>query len=521
MNLPLIEFIHVSKSFGDVHANLDLNFKIQSGTIHGIVGENGAGKSTAMNLLFGLFPTDSGEIILRGKKLSLTSPDGAMSLGLGMVHQHFMLAESMTALENLMLFGRNQKFFSNLNIQEQKKYFQSVAEKYNYEIPWDEKIENIPVGVCQKIEILKILSQNAEIIILDEPTAVLTPQETQDLFLNLRQLQKEGKTILIITHKLKEVMALTNNITVFRSGKVIAEFETQKTSLTELAETMMGFKIPPRQEPTHFTPPNEPILEIDQLFIKKDSDGESLKNIHLTIKQHEILGIAGVEGNGQNSLIEFLSNPKATLKENPSNFKILRLLSSDLRNMTTKDLKKSSVGFLPEDRPRFGMLSDRPAWENFLLGHHEHKTFQHFGFLKIKNIFLETKKSMEKFNVQPRNEILELGRFSGGNQQKFIVARELWKNPRFILAAHPTRGVDIGAIEFIHSELIKARTQGAGVLLISSELDELLELSDRILVIYKGEFVLELLRSEFDELKIGTAMGGSFMTKKQFSTETL
>lgn len=488
-SVPAVEFRGISKYFGDVKANSDISFTVTAGSIHGIVGENGAGKSTAMKILFGLYRPDGGEILIHGKPVQFHNSIDAMSSGIGMVHQHFMLAEPFTALDNILLQQKGSAF-SILPRKEQRKRLHEIAQRYGFDIDLNAKVEDLSVGAQQRIEILKILSQDSEILILDEPTAVLTPQEVQDLFKNLRRLKEEGKTILIITHKLKEVMSLTDEVTVFRAGRMVANKKTSETSPDDLAEMMVGRRIQTPKERVTAVETSETVLDVSGLCAALGS--HNIQDITFTVQSKEIVGVAGVEGNGQDILIRALLDKHALNKKSIEGSVIIN----------------GKVGSFPEDRLRFGVLPSRPVWENFLLGQQKLSKFARGIFMKKKDILKATKEAMDTYDVRPRNEYLPFEKLSGGNQQKLVVARALSQNPDFVIAAQPTRGVDIGAIEFIHNELRRCRDEGSGVLLISSELDELMALSDRIVVLYKGKLVAEFARNEFDEIKLGAAMGG-------------
>ncbi len=484
---PSVEFRKVSKSFGAVQANKDISFSVASGEIHGIVGENGAGKSTAMKMLFGLYHADEGQILVNGQEVRLQSPLDAMTFKIGMVHQHFMLAEPLTALDNILLQQKGSAF-SILPRAEQKKRLDEIASKYGFQINLDSKVEDLSVGEQQRLEILKVLSQDSQIIILDEPTAVLTPQEVQDLFKNLRLLKDEGRTIIIITHKLKEVLRLTDSVTVFRAGQVTAARKTSETSIEDLAELMVGRRIQQSTERTTSVDTSKILLSVKEL--RANSGSQFIEDINLQVRAGEIVGIAGVEGNGQDVLIRALIDQSAL----------------DEKSLHGEIKSQGIWGSFPEDRLRFGVLAKRPLYENFLLG--QQKRFARGPFLKIKELMAATKAALESYDVRPRNEKAALQNLSGGNQQKLVVARALSQNPDLILAAQPTRGVDIGAIDFIHSEIRKCRDRGAGILLVSSELDELMTLSDRILVLYHGKIAAEFVRGQFDEIALGAAMGG-------------
>ncbi|XGC81252.1 ABC transporter ATP-binding protein [Bdellovibrio bacteriovorus] len=489
MTIPAVEFKGVSKWFGDCCANADISFSVAPGTIHAIVGENGAGKSTAMKMLFGLYRPSGGEILVHGNPIQFQSPIDAMAAKIGMVHQHFMLAETLSALDNILLQQKGSPL-SLLPRKEQKQKIDGIANRYGFHMNLNAKVEDLSVGEQQRLEILKILSQDSEILILDEPTAVLTPQEVLDLFKNLRLLRDQGKTILIITHKLKEVMNLTDNVTVFRAGRVIGNKKTSDTTSEELAEMMVGRRL---QKPSER---KSEIVHTVQLLkmqnVSANIAGQTLEDLNLTVCSKEIVGIAGVEGNGQNALIRALLD-RHKLKKNAVQGEITL---------------KGRLGSFPEDRLRFGVLPSRPVYENFILGQQRKPSFAQGLFLKGKEIIAKTQEAMNTYDIRPHNPLLPFEKLSGGNQQKLVVARALSQKPDFVIAAQPTRGVDIGAIEFIHNEIRKARDEGAGVLLISSELDELMTLSDRILVLYKGRMVAEFNRTQFDEIALGKAMGG-------------
>lgn len=482
-----VEFKGISKYFGEVRANSDISFAVAKGSIHAIVGENGAGKSTAMKILFGMYRPDSGEILIDGHTVEFDSPIDAMAAKVGMVHQHFMLAEPYTALDNILLQQKGSAF-SLLPRKEQAQRINDIASRYGFHVDLNAKVEDLSVGEQQRIEILKILSQDSDILILDEPTAVLTPQEVQDLFANLRKLKAEGKTILIITHKLKEVMALSDAVTVFRSGRMVESKKTTDTSVENLAALMVGRCLQTPEERVSSVDESKTLLNLENL--SADLGTHKLRNISLKIRSREIVGVAGVEGNGQDVLIRCLLDPKSLNKGS---------LNGNIQC-------RGSLQAFPEDRLRFGVLPSRPVYENFLLG--QEQNFTRGLFLKTRELIARTREIMKTYDIRPHNEHLAFGKLSGGNQQKLVVARALTQKPDVILAAQPTRGVDIGAIEFIHNEIRKSRDEGAGVLLISSELDELMALSDRIVVLYKGQLVAEFKRSEFNETALGKAMGG-------------
>jgi ABC-type uncharacterized transport system ATPase subunit len=483
-----------------VAANRDLNFTVRRGAIHAIIGENGAGKSTAMKILFGLMQPHAGEVLIDGKPVEMKSPRDAMELGIGMVHQHFMLAEPYSALDNILLHQKNTFF---LDREGERKRLNELSKKFGLLVDLDKPVAELSVGLQQRVEILKILAQNSEIIILDEPTAVLTPQEVEALFENLLQLQKLGKTILIITHKLKEVMRWSNRVTVLRQGHAIAERDTAGTSVDELAELMIGHRpvvnVENRKAPVSGA---DDILKIKDVSARRET--HTIENIQFDVRRGEILGIAGVEGNGQDVLIQSLLDPQSLAHLQGE----IILKGQKTNKLSARKIREIGTGAFPEDRLRYGVLQRRPLYENFLLGFQNLREMRWGPFLRWNRIQEKTKKALQDYSVQPPAVDYIVDRLSGGNQQKLVVARELSQKPQFVLAAQPTRGVDIGAIEFIHGELRTLRDQGTGVLLISSELDELLALSDRILVLFKGRITAEFSRAQFDAFRIGAAMGG-------------
>ena len=487
MQLAAVEFRNVSKSFGTNAANAEVSFSVTKGHIHGIVGENGAGKSTAMKILFGLYTADSGDIFIHGEKKNFQSPLQAMAAKVGMVHQHFMLAEALSVLDNIILFTKGS-VFGKLPRPKIKAQLEKLCQQFGFQLNLEARVSELSVSEHQRLEILKVLSQDSEIIILDEPTAVLTPQEIQDLFKNLRKLKEEGKTILVITHKLKEVMELTDAVTVFRSGRVIGTVETNKTNIVELAQMMMGRQLKKPTDLSAVSAEAPTLLSFENLSARFHE--QMLQDINLQIKAGEIVGVAGVEGNGQDALIRALLEPES-----------IKITSGLVQHGGT-------LASFPEDRLRVGVLASRPAYENFLLGQQHRSDFTKGFFLDLAELKRQTEASMHEFDVRPRDLNLQLESFSGGNQQKLVVARALSQKPQVLVAAQPTRGVDIGAIEFIHEKLRQAQREGTAVLLISSELEELTALSNRIVVLYKGQIIKTFQRHEFQENALGCAMGG-------------
>lgn len=491
-----VELRAIRKAFGDCVANEHVDLRVAAGSIHAIVGENGAGKSTAMKILYGQYPATSGSIFVDGRERRWTSPADAIAAGIGMVHQHFMLAGPHTVLENILL--GNHKFpFSRMGAGAARKKLEALMREYGLEAPLDAAVESLPVGIQQRVEILKLLFRDSSILILDEPTAVLTPAEVESFFAILRGMAEKGKTILLITHKLKEVMQLAHRVTIFRAGRVVAEREVKDTSAKELAELMVGHALAGPSSSSRKPRREEKLLELVNLQPREVPS--RLGMVSLSVNAGEIVGIAGVEGNGQSELIQAILFPEA---RGSGEFRVFGEASTDGAKM----LRKQGVSVLPEDRLKEALVLDWSLSENFFLG--RHGRFSKGPLLERERAKNAAQNMLAEYDVRPPRLELPARGFSGGNQQKFVVGRELGDEPRLLIAAQPTRGVDVGAIEFIHGKLLAAREKGLGVLLISSELDELLQLSDRILVLYRGRVAAEFQRGEFDERKIGYVMAG-------------
>jgi general nucleoside transport system ATP-binding protein len=503
---PAVELRELTKRFGSVAANAGVSLRVQPGTIHGVIGENGAGKSTAMKLLYGMLRPDSGEILLGGTRCVWASPADAIARGIGMVHQHFMLAGPYSALDNILL-GAEPVRGGVIDRAAARRRLESLAQQYGLPVDLGRPIEDLPVGVQQRVEILKLLYRDAKILILDEPTAVLTPQETNGLFENLKKLRAEGKTILLVTHKLKDVMSFTDHVSVFRTGKVTGDLPTAQTNPQELANLMVGRKVvlgihvPPAQ------PRQERALEVVGLSLTGSAGSRHrLSSVSFSVRRGEIVGIAGVEGNGQSELVQAILHPRDAKCRTSG---AVKLLGQEVTAWTALKIRDLGVAVIPEDRLQEGLLPDRPASENFLLGLQRSRPFNRAGFLDSLQLAESAAVALREYDVRPPDLDLPSGKLSGGNQQKLIVAREFHRQPRLLIAAQPTRGVDVGAIEFIHQRIVRARDEGAGVLLVSSELDEVLTLSDRILVMYEGRIVAEFARGQVTERELGLKMGGA------------
>jgi ABC-type uncharacterized transport system ATPase subunit len=485
-------------------ANRGVDLTVDEGEIHALVGENGAGKSTLMKILFGLEAPTSGTIQYKGQNVSFDGPRDAIKHGMGMVHQHFMLAPSLTVSENIVLGEEPKKGVFSLfrdRVKESKEV-DGLIETYGLKVKPHAKVESIPVGQKQRVEILKVLYRGAKLIILDEPTAVLTPQETDELFVSLKALIHQGHTIIFITHKLREVMEISNRVTVLRAGKSIATLLTKDTNQEEISRLMVGRDVLFRVQKTK-AEPKDTVLSVRQLSALDDKGWTALKDVSFSIRAGEILGIAGVEGNGQTELVETLTGLRKVSSGE------IRYLDKDLIGKSVADIRAMKIGHIPEDRQTSGACLTSTISENLILDHYRNPEFKRGPFLNKKKIHQFAKTMMEVFDVRAQNEETMAGALSGGNLQKVVVARELSKNPKLLIASQPTRGVDIGAIEFIHREIIKRRDGGAAVLLVSAELSEVMALSDRIAVLYNGEIVALLDNTpDLTEQEIGYYMLG-------------
>ena len=502
---PAIELRGISKSFGPVQANKDITIRVMPGTIHGIIGENGAGKSTLMSILYGFYRADAGEIFVDGKKISIPDSQAAIGAGIGMVFQHFKLVENFTVLENIVLGAESGALLSP-SLNKARAELAALASEYELNVDPDAIIEDIGVGMQQRIEILKALYRKANILILDEPTGVLTPAEADQLFRILKRLREEGKTIILITHKLREIMDITDTVSVMRQGEMTATLETNETSPENLAELMVGRKVLLRVDKTPAKPKN-PVLEIEDLNMFDDFGVQRLKNVNLSVRAGEILGIAGVAGNGQSELLEVLGGYQkadGTVKVKGSEIDLTTSVNGD-----GQARRAQGIAHVPEDRQREGLIMDFMAWENSVFGYHRKKSNQANRFFMDNNaIRRETEGKMHRFDVRPPNPKLTAKNFSGGNQQKIVLAREIERDPDLLLVGQPTRGVDIGAIEFIHQQIVALRDRGKAILLISVELDEILSLSDKIAVMFDGKIMGERLPSETNEKELGLLMAG-------------
>lgn len=499
---PAIELRAIDKRFGAVHANRAVTFAVAAGSIHGLIGENGAGKSTLMNIVYGFHRADSGEILVHGRPVVITSPQAAIAAGIGMVHQHFMLVENFTVLENVVLGVEGGGLLAG-GLAAARRELERLARDYGLEVPLDTVVSELSVGLQQRVEILKALYRRAEILILDEPTAVLTPQEADQLFRMLGRLREQGKAVILVTHKLREIMAITDCVTVMRQGAVVAEVVTKATSPRGLAEKMVGRAVLLQVEKGP-AKPGAALLTVTDLEVRDRIGVPRVKGVSFELRAGEIVGVAGVAGNGQSELLEALAGIRA-----PSRGEI-RLGGRDLVREKVDPRARRLLGLahVPEDRLRMGVVTSFSAEANAMLGYHDLPVYSRGLFLDGAASLAGCDAKMREFDVRPAQPALRISAFSGGNQQKLVLAREIGADPKVLLIGQPTRGVDIGAIEFIHRRLIALRDAGKALLVVSVELDEILGLADRILVMNGGEIIGELTRAEATEEKIGLMMAG-------------
>ncbi len=497
----IVEMLHITKDFPGIRANDDITVQLKQGEIHALLGENGAGKSTLMSILFGLYRPDSGIIRVRGKEVAIHNPNVANALGIGMVHQHFKLVHNFTVTENIIL-GMEPTVGPMLQTRDAAKRIKALSEQYGLNVDPDAKIEDISVGMQQRVEIIKMLYRNAEVLIFDEPTAVLTPQEIDDLMQIMRNLIKEGKSILLITHKLKEIKAIADRCTVIRRGKVVDTVDVADVAESRMAEMMVGrtvsFTVDKQDQE-----PGETVLSIRNLNVLSSRKTQALKNFSLDVHRGEILGLAGVDGNGQTELVEALTG----LRKVESG--IILFKGRDITHDDIHSRVMAGMAHIPEDRQKRGLVLDYSMEDNFILEIYGKEPYSRKGFLNRKAIREHAEKLIRDFDVRSGQGALSPGRtLSGGNQQKAIVGREIDHDPDLLLAVQPTRGLDVGSIEYIHKRLVEQRNNGKAVLLVSLELDEIMDLSDRIAVISHGELTGIKLPKETNESEIGLMMAG-------------
>jgi simple sugar transport system ATP-binding protein len=498
----MLELKNITKTFGSVVANDNVSIKIEKGTIHAIVGENGAGKSTIMRVAYGFYTADAGEISVDGKAVSIKNPHDAIALGIGMVHQHFMLVDTMTVAENIIL-GAETGSAANLDLEQANRDIAALSDELKLGVNPRALIEDISVGAQQRVELLKALYRKAELLILDEPTAVLSPQEVEEFFGILRQMREAGKTIVIITHKLEEVLAISDFVTVMRDGKIVGNVKTAETNTKDLARMIVGRDVLLRVEKTDAIPKGN-VLSVQNLSVV-GKHGKALDDVSFTVEANEIVGVAGIEGNGQTELIEAIAGLVAASNASGT----IYFEGKNITNLSARQRKELGIAHIPEDRHKRGLLLDFDLAENSMLGvHYRSPVSTAAGFLNNSAINKRVNEIIENFDVRPPNRQLSAKSLSGGNQQKLIIGREFELNPKLLLVAQPTRGVDIGAIEFIHRKLIGLRDAGTAVLLVSAELEEVTALADRLLVIREGKIVGEVNPKVTSIEEIGLMMTG-------------
>lgn len=478
----------------------DVNFEVEQGEVHALVGENGAGKTTLMNILYGLIPPDSGEIMVQGKPARIAHPDDALRLGIGMVHQHFKLVPSFTIAENIML-GIEPNRAGFIDNQAEAEQVRQLAESFGLPVDPNLPVQDASVGVQQRVEILKTLQRDARVLILDEPTAVLTPQEVRELYTVIRRLASEGRAIILITHKLPEVKAVADRLTVMRRGRVVGKNDVKNVTINEIASMMVGREVilnvdkPPAQ-------PGEVVLNVENLLVADNSGLPAVHGLSLHVRAGEILGIAGVSGNGQTELVEAISGIR------PIDAGKVTLLGRDITHETVRDRRDTGLAHIPEDRMTTGLNLRANLDENVIITRYDDPAYSERGFLKRRSIQAFARQLVEMFRIKSAQVGREIRTLSGGNLQKIVIGRELSGEPKLIIANQPTRGVDVGSIEFVHQTLVEARDQGAAVLLVSVELDEIFALSDRIAVIYEGRITAEFEAGSVNEEALGIAMAG-------------
>jgi ABC-type uncharacterized transport system ATPase subunit len=497
----VIEMLNIRKEFPGIVANDNITLQVKKGEIHALLGENGAGKSTLMNVLFGLYQPEQGEIRVKGKPVKITNPNIANDLGIGMVHQHFMLVDVFTVTENIIL-GKETTKAGRIDLKTAEKDVREISERYGLAVDPKAKIADISVGMQQRVEILKTLYRGADILIFDEPTAVLTPQEIKELIQIMKTLIKEGKSIILITHKLKEILEVCDRCTVIRKGKGIGTVNVSETNQNELASLMVGREVVFKTEKKPAEPKQE-VLNIKDLVVKDSRGVSAVNGLNLSVRAGEIVGIAGVDGNGQSELIEAITG----LRKSESGS--VKLNGNELINLTPRKIAESGVGHIPQDRHKHGLVLNYPIGENMVLETYYKAPFSKRGILNFNEIYKQARKLISEFDVRTPSEYTLARALSGGNQQKAIIGREVDRDPDLLIAAQPTRGLDVGAIEFIHKRLIEQRDHGKAVLLVSFELDEIMNVSDRIAVIYEGRIVAVVNPKETTEQELGLLMAGS------------
>jgi ABC-type uncharacterized transport system ATPase subunit len=495
----LLEMRGIAKRFGELQALAGVDLVVNEGEIHALVGENGAGKTTLMNILYGLYHPDAGTIRYRGKDVHITGPRDAIALGIGMIHQHFMLVPPLTVAENVVL--GEERMGPVLAARAIEARVRELEERFKIVVEPSARIEDIPLGLQQRVEILKVLYRGSELLIFDEPTAVLTPQEVDELFAIVRKLRSEGKTLILITHKLREVLAVTDRISVLRAGKNVAELVTKDTNAREIAQAMVGRELHDVR-PREATGTSLPILQISRLEALSDRGTKALRGVDLVVREGEILGVAGVGGNGQSELAQCILGLRPVIDGT------ITVGAADIAHDDPKRTRERGVAYVPEDRRVEGLVLPFTVADNFILGKQDRPPYARRGVLQREAIAKDGDRLAKEFDVRPPNARAIVGTLSGGNQQKVVLGREISESPRLIVISQPTRGLDIGSTEYVHERLLEQRARGCGILLISSELDEIRALSDRIAVMFEGRIVATLNAKEATEERLGLLMAG-------------
>ncbi len=498
---PTLQLKGITKRFPGVLANDHIDLTLQKGEILALLGENGAGKSTLMNILYGLYQPDEGEILVNDKKITVNSPTDAINAGIGMVHQHFMLIPVFTVTENVMLGNEPVKAGDFLDRPKTAQKIREISQNFKLEVDPDDYVRNLPVGVQQRVEIIKLLYRNAEILIFDEPTAVLTPQEADDLFIIMRSLTKQGKSIIFITHKLREVLDVADRIMVIRRGAMVGETTPDKADKKSLATMMVGRDVNLVVEKVKKTP-GELVLTVEDLVVADNMQDVCVDHVSLEVRAGEILGVAGVQGNGQTELVEAITGLNKISKGK------ITLLGEDITKSSPRQITERGSAHVPEDRQADGLVLPFPVAENLVLCTYHKEPFSKGVILQYKTILENAKKLIDDFDIRTPSPLTPVGTLSGGNQQKVIIARELSRPIQLLVASQPTRGLDVGSIEYIHNRIVQKREEGCAVLLVSPELDEILELSDRIAVMFRGEIIAVVDGDDATKEHIGLLMAG-------------
>jgi len=505
---PVLELRGITKAFPGVLANDRIDLTLEEGEIHALLGENGAGKTTLMNVLYGLYAPDDGEITIRGRRVEIHEPNDAIAQGIGMVHQHFMLVPVLTVTENVMLGVESLKNWFLLDRATAAQRIRQISEQYGLQVDPDAYIRTLPVGVQQRVEIIKLLYREADILILDEPTAVLTPQEVEELFKVVRSLVAQGKSVIFITHKLKEVMSIADRITVLRNGRVVGTTTPTQTDEQQLAAMMVGREVLLRVKKGPANP-GETVLDVESLEVMDDRGNLAVRSISFQVRAGEVLGMAGVQGNGQTELVQALTGLRSPLSGQ------VHILDADVTGVSPRRVLEHGVAHVPEDRQQDGLVLSFPVSDNLVLNTYYLPPFARLGILDQEAILATAEKGTRMFDVRTPSVLTPVSNLSGGNQQKVIVAREFSRHIRLLIASQPTRGLDVGSVEYIHRRIVEKRDEGCAILLVSPELDEVMGLSDRIAVMYEGRIMDTLPADQVTKEEIGLLMAGVKEARKE------